>query len=186
MRHTRFAPGGVLAAGLLLLCLTACTGAPSTTPQPTLLGTLVTLPPAETRFQALPPTWTPAPTRTPAPTFTPFPTATPIPTASVGEVCAAFKLLLVPSAEIDFDGVGRFVWQGVPRGAGVIISVTLENTTQGISLNLPVEGSGTFEFSLMRLPQAGRYEWRITMQHPFYGEICTQTGIFTRKEPIML
>jgi hypothetical protein len=148
---------------------------PSPTPRPT-----VVLP----TDAPLPPTWTPAPSRTADPTFTPIPPTLIPPTLSATDICRGFGLTVIPESGVSYayDGQVTFAWAGVPRGVRITLSVTLEDSKEGLRVDTESEGDNVVALPLLRLPpKSGRYDWRIWITHPVYGELCTRTGYFIRK-----
>ncbi len=164
---------------LLCMLMTACgKAAPTATPLPRNLPTIiVTLGPGPT----LPPTWTPLPTATPRPTATPTSSPTPVPTLTARQICDNFTIESAPSGQQDFDATVTFAWHGVPVDVSVRLTVVQHDTKEGLRFALPIAGDSLFRMPLSRLSAEGDYDWTISLQHPLYGEICTQSGRFTRK-----
>lgn len=175
---------GLLMALLSLALLTGCGPRPTPTPTATPY-TIETRQAIATLNRILPPTWTPAPTRTPPPTQTPLPTPTPRPTLSVEQVCTRFVLVAAPidGIQLNYDAETQFVYSGVPRGAAAGLAIKGEGDDPELRLRIPFEGDGIVPISLSILPGPGRYHWRLWVQHPVYGEICLNQGIFVRRPP---
>ncbi|GAB4554831.1 MAG: hypothetical protein OHK0023_25420 [Anaerolineae bacterium] len=162
---------------LVVLFVAACG-----TPRPTVTPTPIVIERSQITPATLPPTWTPAPTRTAVSSFTPLPTLTPFSTQTAAQVCETFKLTGFPNPDepYPFEADASFIWENVPYQATILVQVYLENTQSGIRLEIPQGGDGAFTFSLLRLPQAGTYQWRFVINDPRYAEICPQTGTFRR------
>jgi hypothetical protein len=164
--------------GISLLLAGCGRAGPTPTPTPTSFPTLdITPGPPPT----LPATWTPLPTGTPYPTATATRTPTPIPTLTAHQICNNFALIAAPTGQQEFDATVAFGWHGVPVDVSVTVAVIKHDSKEGIRLSLPVAGDTIFRLPLSRLPDEGDYDWTISLQHPIYGEICTQSGRFTRK-----
>lgn len=167
-----------------LILLSACN-----TPRPAINAptpAIITIAP-EQRL-TLPPTWTFAPTLTPLPTSIPQPTQTPAPTLTAAEICRGFGIVAAPQdgVQFDYDGKVTFGWRGVPDGVPMTLTITLHGQKAGARVDVNTPGDNLVSIPLTRLPQEGRYEWRIWLKHPQYGEICIYTGTFTRKPLAMM
>jgi hypothetical protein len=131
----------------------------------------------------LPPTWTPLPTATPPPTATATRTPTTVPTLTAQQICNTFAVMLAPTGQQDYNATVAFGWHGVPVDVQVTLIVVRHDSKEGIRLTMPIAGDSIFRMPLSRLPDEGDYDWTISLQHPVYGEICAQSGKFTRKPP---
>jgi hypothetical protein len=114
------------------------------------------------------------------PSSTPLPTATPTLTAK--DICDSFSVVSIPAmnAQYEFDGVALFGWRGAPANVSLVLSITLHGSVAGIRAVLPQASDSIFPLPLVRLPSPGVYDWKISLQHPTYGEICTSSGSFIR------
>jgi len=133
---------------------------------------------------SLPPTWTPVATETPLPTATITLTAPPTATLSAEDVCSAFHLITTPAvnAQLDYDASATFIWSGIPAGSTPVLTITLHGSNQpALRINGSGAGDTVLPIPLLRLPQAGLYDWKFWLQHPQYGQICVHSGTFTRK-----
>ena len=180
--------------GLLLVLLVACGKDPTRiapTQPPTLTAAVGTtsIPATPVERRTLPPTWTLEPTLTPIP---PRPTATatlsptPVPTLTATQICTGFVIISAPAeaSEFAYDGTTSFAWHGVPDGAVLSLSISRnDNGKEAFRINLPVAGDSLLTLPMARLPSEGRYNWKIWLQHPQYGDICTHTGMMLRKSP---
>ena len=132
---------------------------------------------------SLPPTWTPAPTNTPVtppPSRTATDTRTPSPTRTVDDLCAGF------SAEIPFEDGHLFPADGTI--ALIVISDTPDSSVifyaqhrrsgENRGVEMPGGQANAMELSAAVLPQSGRYDWRLYLDSPIYGEICERSGYF--------
>lgn len=163
---------------LALFALTGCGAArPTQTPIPT---RIVPLQEALTARPPLPATWTPVPTFTPLPTRTPILTDTPAPTLSAAQICERFKVVSSPTGRLDYAATGQFIWQNAPSGSFVGVAVRLAGSSSGISLIVPVDGSGVFTFPLTRLPDGENYTWRVSVLSTEQAELCAVEGTFSR------
>jgi hypothetical protein len=130
-------------------------------------------------------TWTPVPTETPLPTYTPLPTETLTPTPSAESICKSFGVVAAPASgiELPYDGTATFGWSGVPVGVRLSLTLTYHGGKQGIRLDVDAPGDNVVPIPLLRLPDdsSGRYDWRLWLQHPQYGELCVTTGYLIRK-----
>lgn len=161
----------------LLLMGVGCTARITTPPIATLL--IVTAPRV-----TLPPAWTPVPTETALPTRTPLPTETALPTLTTNEICGSFGLTTRPAtgAEYDYDATLTFAWTNVPTGVRLTLAINLHDAKQGLRLDVDAPGDNIVPIPLLRLPEdTGRYDWKLGLQHPLYGEICKVEGYFTRR-----
>ena len=173
--------------GFLLLLLVAC-GKDPTTPTATAAPTTKVAATLVER-RTLPPNWTPLPSLTPIPprpTFTPTPSPTPPSTLTAAQICSGFLIISAPAeaSEFAYDGITSFAWHGVPNGAVLSLSITRnDNGKEAFRINIPVAGDSLLSLPLSRLPSEGRYDWKIWLQHPQYGDICTHNGTLLRKPP---
>ncbi len=140
----------------------------------------------------LPPTWTPLPTDTPFPTATITPTETPTGTPSISDLCGAFNLLAMPAkdAQLDFDARISFAWHATPSDTVPVVITVInhdqpDNAKDQFHGELPQSGDMILGLPLIRLADAGHYDWKIALRDPQYGEICVHSGSFVRK-PIAL
>lgn len=176
-------------AGLIAGLVAACSVVPRLPPTPPPAITLnvqvvpFTPPPA-------PITWTPIPTLTPEPTYTPLPTETLTPTPDAAAICKAFGLVSAPAsgAELAYDGTATFSWTGVPAGTRLSLTLTLHGGKQGIRLDVDAPGDNIVPIPLTRLPDdsSGRYDWRVWLTHPQYGELCVTSGYIIRKPLVIM
>ncbi|MBC7812526.1 MAG: hypothetical protein H7175_15335 [Burkholderiales bacterium] len=168
--------------------LAACgnPSAPNTTqttlPTETLFSRYVTIA-APVQRATLPPIWTPAHTNTPVtppPTRTPTDTPPPSPTRTADDLCAGF------SAEIGFeDGhlfaadstIALIVISDAPDSS-VIFYAEHHRSGDNRSVEMPGGQMIGMELDAAVLPHSGRYDWRLYLDSPVYGEICERSGYF--------
>jgi hypothetical protein len=129
----------------------------------------------------LPPTWTSLPSTTPRSTNTATLSPTPLPTLTAKQICDDFKILAAPSGQVESDALMTFAWHGVPVDVPVMLSITQRESKQGLRLDMSVAGDSLLRVPMSRLPAEGDYDWKLWLQHPLFGEICPQSGTFTRK-----
>jgi len=137
--------------------------------------------PTPTPFR-LPPTWTPTATDTPHPTPTASPTVTLTPTLSAKDICDAFSIALAPAPNSLYEvaGVATFAWHGVTAEAPMSLSITLHGAIEGIRADSITDSDGLLPIQLTALAKPGQYDWKIWLNHPVYGQICTYSGTFVR------